>query len=128
MTNHAMFLREGCNLPDRLDLRQETFCEEWKLVEDALAPALDTKIRGAGWHFMWVQGSNSRRGFGRTQEAAIHRALTHGLKSVTGQFNAAELDSMKVAKYPGFYVAKATLQPRQIQHQASLESSGEILS
>lgn len=127
MTNHAMFLREGCNLPERFDVRQETFCKDWKFVEDALAPALDAKIRDAGWYFMWVQGSNSRRGFGRTQEAAIHRALTHALNSVTGRFNAAELDSMKVAKYPGFYVAKATLQPRRIQRQTSLEIAGEIL-
>jgi hypothetical protein len=78
-------------------------------------------IRKAGWHFMWIQGSHSRIGYGATEETAIHRAATHALKEVTRRFNAAEIDSLRIRKYPGFYVAKVTMQPRQIQQDTSLD-------
>jgi hypothetical protein len=55
-----MFLRTGCMLPDGIDLTQEQFCEKWMSVEDTIAAALDVKIRNAGWHFIWLQGSYSR--------------------------------------------------------------------
>jgi hypothetical protein len=59
VTPHAMFLRVGCILPDGLDLAQEHFCKEWMCVEDTMAAALDTKVRNAGWHFMWLHSSYS---------------------------------------------------------------------
>jgi hypothetical protein len=51
--------------------------------------------------------------------------LTHALKGVARHFNAAELESAQVAKYPDFYIATVTLQPRQIQHHTSLENVDE---
>ena len=39
------------------------------------------------------------------------------------RFNAAELGSVSVSKYPGFQVATVTLHARQIQKQASLSGS-----
>ena len=64
-----------------------------------------------------------RRGFGRSPEEAPRRALSRALKGILRRFNGAELDSVEVRKYPGFYGAKVTLQSRQIQQQASLEVS-----
>jgi hypothetical protein len=90
-------------------------------VEEISAPAFDTIIRRAGWHFMWVLPACTRRGLGTTSEAATDRALTRALRGVPRRFNAAELDSIHVAKYPGFYIANVTLQSRQIQEHTSLE-------
>jgi hypothetical protein len=118
---HAIFLRAGCALPDRFFLQQERFCQDWMLVEGLAAVTLDAKIRGAGWHFMWMLGSNCRRGCGRTREGAIHQALERALKTIARQFNASELDSFLVKKYLGFHIAKVTLHPRQIQKQTSLQ-------
>lgn len=121
MKLHAIFLREGCTLPDRFALQQEWFCQDWMLVEGLAAVTLDAKIRSAGWHFVWILGPNARRGCGRTREGAIHRALERALKLTARQFNASELDSFLVKKYPGFYMAKVILHPRRIQRQTLLD-------
>jgi hypothetical protein len=122
---HSVFLRSGCCLPDQLRVPQESIGDEWAQVAEIEAPALDAMIRIAGWHFMWMLGSYSRKGFGRTPRSATDRALTHALKGVARHFNAAELEVARVAKYPGFYIATVTLQPRMIQHYTALDHADE---
>ena len=100
----------------------EPIGEDWTLVEELPALVFDRMIRQAGWHFMWMQGACSRRGFGLTRDDAADRALTRALKGIAKRFNAAELDSVLDTKYPGFRVAHITLQPRQIQQHTSLDA------
>ncbi len=121
MKLHSVFLRKGCTLPERLDPLREPFGENWMLVEEITSAVFDTMIRQAGWHFMWMQGSSSRRGFGLTQKLATDRALARALKGVKRRFNAAELDSVQIAAYFGFQIANVTVQPRQIQQHTSLD-------
>jgi len=121
----SVFLREECVLPSRLDPLREPVGEGWTHIEEISAPVFDTMIRQAGWHFMWVLPACARRGFGASSEAATNRALTRALKHVPQQFNAAELDSVRVAKYPGFYIANVRLQSRQIQERTSLDPIDE---
>jgi hypothetical protein len=120
---HAIFLRDECTLPERFVPHQEQFCRDWMLVEGFAALTFDSKIRGAGWHFMWRLGSSARRGCGRTREGALHHALKRALKVTEKQFNASELDSIQARKYPGFYVVKVVLQPRLIQLHASVDDT-----
>ena len=87
---------------------------------ETVATELDAAIRGVGWHFMWLADSYSSRALGRTAETAIHRALARTLPAVKGRFNAAELDSVHVASFAGFHIARVTVHARQIQRQASL--------
>jgi hypothetical protein len=122
---HSVFLRSGCDLPYRFDPHMEPVSDNWNLVREIAAPAFDTMIRQAGWHFMWMVGSHTRRGFAFTREAATHRALSRALKGILRRFNGAELDTVEVTKYPGFHVAKVTLQSRQIQHQTSLQIAAD---
>ncbi|MDE3162967.1 MAG: hypothetical protein KGL64_06880 [Acidobacteriota bacterium] len=126
MRLHSVYLRKGCELPNRLDPLQEPVGAHWMLVEDLAAPVFDTMIRQAGWHFMWIQDSCVRRGFGSSRESATARALTRALDGIARRFNAAELDSVQVANYPGFHMATVTLQARQIQQQTSLDRSDEM--
>ncbi len=70
---------------------------------------------------MWVQGSCSRRGYGLTEESAIHRALARSLRGITKRFNAAEFDSLRITRFPGFYIANVTMEARQIQQNTSLD-------
>ncbi|MGB7263954.1 MAG: hypothetical protein WBC92_00475 [Terracidiphilus sp.] len=120
MKLHSVFLRSGCILPDRLDLCLQPVDETWSVVEEIPALVFDTMIRRAGWHFMWLQDSRSRRGIGFTEEAAIRRALSLALKGVAKRFNAAELDSLQITEYPGFQIANVRIQTLQIQRHASL--------
>jgi hypothetical protein len=123
---HSIFLRTGCLLPDGLDLIQQGFDETWSSAGDTVASALDLRIRKAGWHFMWLEGTYSRHGFGRTAKSAISRAITLALNEVKDRFNAAELGSVRVSRYPGFQVAKVTIHARQVQQQASLSLVDEM--
>ena len=74
---------------------------------------------------MWVQGSCSRRGYGRTEESATHRALARSLRGIARRFNAAEFDSLRITRFPGFYIADVTMEARQIQQNTSLDIADE---
>jgi hypothetical protein len=117
---HSVFLRNGCILPDRLDACRQPVSEGWSVVEEIPALVFDTMIRQAGWHFMWLQDSSSRRGIGLTEEAAIRRALSGALKGVSRRFNAAKLDFVQITQYPGFQIANVRVQTLQIQRHAAL--------
>ena len=123
---HSIFLRNGCILPDRVDPLRESFCDNWAHVENIEASDFDVMIRRAGWHFMWVQGSCSRQGFGLTEENAIHRALASALRGINKRFNAAEFGSLRISQFPGFYVANVTMEARQVQKNTSLDITDEI--
>jgi hypothetical protein len=90
------------------------------LVKGFSAVAFEARIRNAGWHFMWIVGSHSRRGFGRTREKAVRCALERALKVTAKRFNSAELDSFQIRRFYSFHMAKVILQPRQIQQQTLL--------
>ena len=111
----AILLRVGCALPDRLHLKLQPFGKSWMSVENAAPAQLDLAVRDKGWRFMWIESAFSRLGFGRTDESATSRAVTRALAQVKTNFNAAELSSVHVARYPGLRIAKATLYTRQIQ-------------
>ena len=126
MNLHTMFLRTECVLPDGLNLIQEQFCGTWMSVKDTMAPALDVKVRNAGWHFMWLEDVYARFGVGRTATSATDKAIARALDRIKDRFNAAELDSVSVSKFLGFRVAKIKLHSRQIQQQASLSLVDEM--
>lgn len=126
MKQHAIFLRTQCLLPSGLGLIQTQFCELWMSVEDMTASALETKVRNAGWHFIWSMEAYSCLGIGRTAESARRRAITFALSKVKQSFNAAELGLVKFTKYPGFQAARIILHTRQIQQHASLGLGEEI--
>lgn len=95
-------------------------------VTDVDAQVLDTMIRQAGWHFMWIQAASARNGFGISRQNAIDRALIHALDKIAPRFNAAELNSVQVSEYLGFHVATVDVQSRQIQQETSLECPDDL--
>jgi hypothetical protein len=104
-----------------MDPLREPCGENWTIVEEITARVLDTMIRQRGWHFMWIQGSCSRRGIGRKRNEATQRALERALKGLSRRFNAAELESVRSSKVLGFHIVMVTLQPRRIQQYTSLD-------
>jgi hypothetical protein len=123
MNRHSVFVRTGCVLPSSVNPIQKPFSKNWMLVEDIPALAFDSMIRKAGWHFLWLQESCSRKGFAATEEVAIRRALTRALRGISKRYNAAEIDSVQITQYPGFHVVNVTVQTLQIQQHASLKLS-----
>jgi P2-related tail formation protein len=109
-----------------MDPIRESLDNGWAQVKDLDAPVLDTMIRQAGWHFMWIEGACARIGIGISRQNATRHALDRALDGIARRFNAAELESVEVSRYPGFHIATVILQPRQIQQQTSLDCPNDI--
>lgn len=120
-----MFLRSGCRLPEGFRLGQQRFNEGWLSAGDISAPGLDMALRGVGWHFVWIRKASTRFGYGRTESAALARATSRALDHIGERFNAAEVDSVRMSSYPGFWIARVTAHARQIQEQSSLSAIGQ---
>ena len=123
MNLHSVFLRLNCVLPDSVDIGRHAFGKRWSRVEGLSSLDLDVIIRHAGWHYIWLTGDNSCRSWSRTSEVAIDKALTRALTAVPHDCNAAEIDSIKMATFAGFWIANVTLQGRRIQQSAFLEAA-----
>jgi hypothetical protein len=119
---HSVFLRLNCVLPDSVDIGRHAFGKRWSRVEGLSSLDLDVIIRHAGWHYIWLTGDNSCRSWSRTSEVAIDKALTRALTAVPHDCNAAEIDSIKMATFAGFWIANVTLQGRRIQQSTFLEA------
>jgi hypothetical protein len=120
-----MFLRNACLLPDGLDLAPKRFSVAWMSVEETTSVELDAKVRSAGWNFIWLRHVCSRFAVAQTETVAVAKAIERALKTIKHGFNAAEFDSLKVLRFPGFRVATVTLHARQIQQDPLLSLSCE---
>ncbi|MFY9938193.1 MAG: hypothetical protein WAK33_15045 [Silvibacterium sp.] len=118
----TILLRGRVELPDNLNLATEEFQEGWSFVQSGDTHWLDKEIRRRGWHFIWIGEGSRRSGVGQTSQEAIAGALKLALRSVSGCFNAAEVESIEVKKYPWFVLAKVKVYPYQIQQGAVLSS------
>jgi hypothetical protein len=122
---HSVFLRNDCILPGHLDPLTEAFGDHWMCVKMIPAAVFDTMIRQAGWHYIWMTGACSRAGWARTSEKAIEKALDRALEALSWQSNAADFESVRVTKYPGFHVANVTVARRRIQELSLMEEEPE---
>jgi len=118
-----MLLRGRVELPANLNLVTEEFQEGWSVVQSGDTHWLDKEIRQRGWHFIWIGEGSRRGGVGQTSQEAIASALKLALRRVSERFNAAEVESIEVKKYPWFVVAKVKVYPYQIQQGAVLSAS-----
>ena len=71
-------------MPAHFGLGQQSMRGELDVVEDIEAPVLDTMIRHAGWHFMYLQGSYSRSRIGLTRDIATHEGHERSRARRTG--------------------------------------------
>jgi hypothetical protein len=122
---HSVFLRNECVLPDGVDPVREPIGDRWLQLEEIRASVFDAMIRHAGWYSTWMPGACSRKAYGFSPEQASRRALKRALKAIPRQFNAAELDSVKVSRYPGLCSATVILNPREIQQRSSAGNRGQ---
>ena len=119
----TMLLRGRVELPANLNLVTEEFQEGWSVVQSGDTHWLDKEIRQRGWHFIWIGEGSRRGGVGQTSQEAIASALKLALRRVSERFNAAEVESIEVKKYPWFVVAKVKVYPYQIQQGAMVSAS-----
>src|SRR5258708_7552896 len=82
---------------------------------------LDLKIREAGWHFIWLTGAISRRGFGWSFAAARLHSIRRSLEVVKPFYNVAEIDKADDYGAFGVHISRVTLHARQIQAGSELD-------
>ncbi|MGA7313902.1 MAG: hypothetical protein WBX22_07990 [Silvibacterium sp.] len=124
ITERTILLRGQVELPGSLNLVTEEFREGWNFVQSGDTHWMDREIRRYGWHFMWIGEGSLRSGVGQISQEAIASALKLALRRVSECFNAAEVESIKIKKYPWFVLAKVKVYPYQMQQSAVLSASG----
>lgn len=122
MSTARVYLRKQCILPPDIDLQQSSVDEDWNAVPEISGYDLNDRVLEKGWHCIWVSGEYSRVGIGRSPEAASSKAVRATLNAVSGSWNAAEIDSISIASYMAFSVARVTIHARQIQKDHVLVS------
>jgi hypothetical protein len=124
----TMLLRRRIELPDNLELVTEEFQEGWSFVQSGDTHWLDKEVRARGWHFMWIGEGSRRGGVGQTSQEAIAGALKLALRRVSERFNAAQIESIEVKKYPWFVLAKVKVYPYQIQPSSVMSASDGVIT
>lgn len=95
-------------------------------MENTAPAQLDLAVRGAGWHFMWLESACTRAGWGLSDQTAGTRAITRALAQTLARFNGAELGTLRVSRYFGVRIATAKMHSRHIQQSASLDFAGNV--
>jgi hypothetical protein len=120
IAERTVLLRGSMALPYDFELVKAEFQEGWNLVQSGDARWLEQKIRQYGWHFTWIAEKSMRGGVGQTSQKAIAGALKVALRGVSEHYNAAEVEHIKLTRYPWFFLASVRVYPYQIQQSANL--------
>src|ERR1700751_3377566 len=120
IAERTVLLRGSMALPYDFELVKAEFQEGWNLVQSGDARWLEQKIRQYGWHFTWIAEKSMRGGVGQTSQKAIAGALKVALRGVSEHYNAAEVEHIKLTRYPWFFLSSVRVYPYQIQQSANL--------
>jgi hypothetical protein len=115
-----LLLRAQIKLPVGLNLATEEFREGWDFVGVRDARLLEKKILKRGWNFIRIVNVWLRSGVGESPQMAIAGALSLALRQASPHFNAAEVNRIEWTQYPGFFLARVTVNPYRIQQNALL--------
>ena len=115
----SVFLRPSIDLPNSLNLKTDEFHEGWSFVRNGNAHRLEKKITKSGWQFIRIAASPLKSGVGSTPQDAIAAALKLVLRRVSHYFNAIEVKSIELTKYPWFFLARVNVAPYRIQQDSS---------
>ena len=115
-----MLLRARTELPDGLRIATDEFRDGWNFVQAVNARRLEEQIIERGWNCFKISQSSPKCGVGDTSQQAIARALKLALQKVSEHFNAAEIEHIELTQYPWVFLARVSVSPFRIQHDAIL--------
>ena len=126
LKQHTTFLRERIVLPEGISFTGETFCEGWTLLKSDEASWLDLAIRKAGWNSFVLTKEHWRSGFGPYSQDALQKTVRLALRKIGKNYNAAEIEQVKLTKYLWLYLVKISILARQIQRSPFLGAVDEL--
>jgi len=113
-----VLVRESAVLPGAVELKRSICCPGWNVVESTAAD-MDRQVTKAGWHLFWIVAVIEGSAFALDSGKAVTKALNHLLDEV-GQFNAVEIESVRVKSFLGLHHATVRGHARHIQQSPIL--------
>ena len=108
--------------PHLLALGTEPYSGNWSMVKVLDGPALDRKIRAAGWNFFFVASEVKVTFFGALGAKKLQQALHRILAKVRQQhFNGLEVTGIVAKRFLGLPYAVVSAHSRHVQQSCCLE-------
>jgi hypothetical protein len=116
-----IFIREGTQLPETLQLESETYISGWRSVKSLNGYALGRKIHAAGWTFFCLAYETRASVFGTDGEKMVRRAMERILANrKLEEFNSLEVTRVASKRFLGIRHLTVSAQSRHIQESPFL--------
>jgi hypothetical protein len=116
-----IFIREGTQLPQTLQLERETYMSGWRSVKSLDGYGLGRKIHAAGWTFFCLAYETKATVFGIDGEKMVRRAMERILANrKLEKFNSLEVVRVDSKRFLGIHHVTVSAQSRHIQESPFL--------
>ena len=113
-----VLVRDGAQFPGHVELKRSICYPGWNIVENTAAD-VDGQVTKAGWHLFWIVAVIEGSAFALDSGKAVTKALSHLLAEV-GQFNAVEIESVRVKSFLSLHHATVRGHARHVQQSPIL--------
>src|SRR5579863_163221 len=116
-----IFIREGTQLPEMLQLESDTYMPGWRSVKSLDRYGLGRKIHAAGWTFFCLAYETKATVFGINGEKMMRRAMELILANrKLEKFNSLEVARVAWKRFLGIRCVTVSAQSRHIQESPFL--------
>jgi hypothetical protein len=116
-----IFIREGTQLPETLQLESDDYMPGWRSVKSLDGYGLGRKIHSAGWTFFCLAYETKATVFGIDDEKMVRRAMERILANrKLGKFNSLEVGRVASKRFLGIRHVTVSAQSRHIQESPFL--------
>jgi hypothetical protein len=125
-----IFIREGTQLPEALQLESEPYTAGWRLVKNLDWHGLGRKLHEAGWTFSCTAGEINVTVFGLDEQNTVRRAIARTLANARPEkFNSLEITRVATAaskRFAGGCYVTASARSRYIQESTVLLAENAV--
>jgi hypothetical protein len=125
-----VFIREGTQLPEALQLESESYMPGWRLVKNLDGHGLGRKLQEMGWTFFFLAGEINVTVFGLDERKTVRRAVARILANPRSEkFNSLEITRVASAaskRFPGVTYVTLCAHSRHIQESMFLFQANDL--
>jgi hypothetical protein len=104
----------------------ELYKQDWEIIKNADADAVDRDIRRADWNFFFLASSIHATALGYRGERTAQRAMERVLaKAEPSKFNCLEITEVSAKQFLGFRYVHVSAHSRHIQKSPFLQERAE---
>jgi hypothetical protein len=122
----AIMMKVGTILPQSLRVETELYSQDWEIIKNADADAVDRDIRRADWNFFFLAARIHATALGYWGEKTVRRAMERVLaKAEPSKFNCLEITGVSAKQFLGFPYVHVSAHSRHIQKSPFLQELAE---